>query len=208
MPVVTANVQEPQKVQTDNQNPVVPVVASASTNGLAIGGPTTFRARPTSPNSAANAVASSSTPSSAANVSDEQDPVDAVIPSGTRCKRLGCGVPFEPSSTRSESECTYHALPAIFHEGSKGYACCKRRVLEFDEFLRIEGCKKGRHCFVGAPKTASGQEEELVTCRSDMYQTPSQVKLSLCAGLWGHAAEVTRCPRLPGYRFCFWQRSR
>lgn len=28
--------------------------------------------------------------------------------------------------------------------------CCKRRVLEFDEFLKIEGCKRGRHVF--APK--------------------------------------------------------
>jgi len=25
--------------------------------------------------------------------------------------------------------------PPIFHEGSKGYTCCKRRVLEFDEYL-------------------------------------------------------------------------
>lgn len=24
--------------------------------------------------------------------------------------------------------------PPIFHEGSKGYTCCKRRVLEFDEY--------------------------------------------------------------------------
>jgi hypothetical protein len=26
--------------------------------------------------------------------------------------------------------------------------CCKRRVLEFEEFLKIEGCKKGKHLFV------------------------------------------------------------
>lgn len=30
----------------------------------------------------------------------------------------------------------------------QGYLCCKRRVLEFDEFLKIEGCQIGRHCFV------------------------------------------------------------
>lgn len=29
----------------------------------------------------------------------------------------------------------------------KGYLCCKRRVLEFEEFLKIEGCKTGRHVF-------------------------------------------------------------
>lgn len=26
--------------------------------------------------------------------------------------------------------------------------CCKKRVLEFDEFLKIEGCKTGKHVFV------------------------------------------------------------
>ena len=41
---------------------------------------------------------------------------------------------------------------AIFHEGSKGYLCCKRRVLEFSEFLKIEGCTEGKHLFVGSKK--------------------------------------------------------
>ena len=41
---------------------------------------------------------------------------------------------------------------AIFHEGSKGYLCCKRRVLEFDECLKMEGCTEGKHLFVGAKK--------------------------------------------------------
>lgn len=41
---------------------------------------------------------------------------------------------------------------AIFHEGSKGYLCCKRRVLEFDEFMKIPGCKEGKHLFVGSKK--------------------------------------------------------
>ena len=37
----------------------------------------------------------------------------------------------------------------------RGYLCCKRRVLEFDEFLKIEGCKKGRHVFVPKAKANS-----------------------------------------------------
>jgi hypothetical protein len=37
----------------------------------------------------------------------------------------------------------------------QGYLCCKRRVLEFDEFLKIEGCKKGRHVFVPKQRTES-----------------------------------------------------
>jgi hypothetical protein len=31
---------------------------------------------------------------------------------------------------------------------AQGYFCCKRRVLEFEEFLKIEGCAEGRHLFV------------------------------------------------------------
>ena len=31
--------------------------------------------------------------------------------------------------------------------------CCKRRVLEFDEFLKIEGCKTGKHLFVKKKKS-------------------------------------------------------
>lgn len=54
----------------------------------------------------------------------------------------------------------HHPGQALFHEGSKGWTCCKRRVLEFDEFMRIEGCrKKPRHLFVGSGKK---QREEIV----------------------------------------------
>ena len=44
----------------------------------------------------------------------------------------------------------------MFHEGSKGYLCCKRRVLEFDEFMKLEGCTTGNHLFVGAKKDEVG----------------------------------------------------
>lgn len=83
---------------------------------------------------------------------------------------------------------------------SQGYLCCKRRVLEFDEFLKIEGCKKGRHVFV--PKKSDEEKvcllcvippplcadllcpqnvEELVNCRIDHYQTPGAVHVSVFA---------------------------
>jgi hypothetical protein len=67
----------------------------------------------------------------------------------------------------------------VFHEGSKGYLCCKRRVLEFSEFMKIPGCKEGRHLFVGAKKDAT--QEEIVPCRVDHYQTPMTVHVSAYA---------------------------
>jgi hypothetical protein len=67
----------------------------------------------------------------------------------------------------------------VFHEGTKYNACCpKRKVLEFDEFMKIEGCKEGSHLFVGAKKE---DKEEFVNCRMDHYQTPMQIHVSAFA---------------------------
>lgn len=61
----------------------------------------------------------------------------------------------------------------------QGYLCCKRRVLEFEEFLKIEGCKTGKHLF--APKKNGVQAEVQTTCRIDHYQTPTNVCVSIFA---------------------------
>lgn len=42
--------------------------------------------------------------------------------------------------------------------------CCKRRVLEFDEFLKIEGCKVGRHLFVPKQKKQAVSNRNLLSC--------------------------------------------
>jgi hypothetical protein len=52
-------------------------------------------------------------------------------------------------------------------------------VLEFDQFLLIPGCAQNRHLFVGQPK--SKEEEELVQCRNDFYQTYENVIVSVFA---------------------------
>lgn len=41
---------------------------------------------------------------------------------------------------------------------------------------RIEGCRTGKHLYVGAKKE---DKEELVDCRVDHYQTPRQVIVSV-----------------------------
>ncbi|KAJ5379125.1 hypothetical protein N7509_012244 [Penicillium cosmopolitanum] len=75
-------------------------------------------------------------------------------------------------------KCVHHPGNPVFHEGSKGWSCCKRRVLEFDEFLRIPGCtEKKRHMFVGKAKPPG--EEKVETVRNDFYQTPASVNVSL-----------------------------
>jgi len=71
-------------------------------------------------------------------------------------------------------------MPPLFREGSKGYLCCKPKVLEFEEFLKIPGCKTGRHVFVKKAKP-SDPAEELVRPRIDHYQTPGEVHVSVFA---------------------------
>lgn len=119
---------------------------------------------------------------------EDSDEEGVSIPTKATCKRRGCGKDHDPKVPRDEEECVYHPGAPVFHEGSKGWSCCKRRVLEFDEFMKIEGCKtRTRHCFVGKKKakTADGQsspaqgrdgeEETIPKVRSDFYQTPNSV---------------------------------
>ncbi|WVR03801.1 hypothetical protein IAU60_000796 [Kwoniella sp. DSM 27419] len=135
----------------------------------------------TSANTAVSATASA--PAPAQKVVEEEDDLSLPVPEGASCKRLACGQKWQGEEVSrgdgEQAKCRYHPQPAIFHEGSKGYLCCKRRVLEFAEFLKIEGCKEGKHLFVGAKKDET--KEEIVNCRLDHYQTPLQVHVSAFA---------------------------
>jgi hypothetical protein len=121
----------------------------------------------------------------AVHVAEEEDDLTVPVEVGTECRRRGCVVRFESDAVnRAEggvgSTCIYHPKSPIFHEGSKGYLCCKPRVLEFEEFLKIKGCATGRHVFV--PKASGSQAvEELTECRIDHYQTPNEVHVSIFA---------------------------
>ncbi|TID21795.1 chord-domain-containing protein [Venturia nashicola] len=128
---------------------------------------------PRIPTQAPTAQARQSTP--APPPESEDDDPDAPIRQGQTCRRKGCEVVYNGS--REGEVCVHHPGAPIFHEGSKGYTCCKRRVLEFDQFLKLEGCKtKDRHLFVGAKKTG---EEKVDTVRDDFYQTSTSVIASL-----------------------------
>ncbi|KAJ5152108.1 hypothetical protein N7492_010403 [Penicillium capsulatum] len=108
---------------------------------------------------------------------DSDDP-SLEIPVNATCRRKACGATYTGSSAREEEKCTHHPGAPVFHEGSKGWSCCKRRVLEFDQFLKIPGCtEKRRHLFIGKAKPPG--EEKVESVRNDFYQTPSSVNVSL-----------------------------
>ncbi|CAG8436034.1 745_t:CDS:2 [Ambispora gerdemannii] len=115
----------------------------------------------------------------------EEDDLSVPVSPGTKCKRGGCSKTFIDESTSraeggTEAECVYHPGSPVFHEGSKGWSCCSRKVLEFDEFLKIRGCKTGKHLFVGSKKEDT-QAGEAVQCRHDWYQTPTSIIMSIYA---------------------------
>ncbi len=99
------------------------------------------------------------TPPPPAPESENDDP-SLDIPDGKTCRRRTCGAQYKAGQSREGEKCVYHPGVPIFHEGSKGYTCCKRRVLEFDEFMRIEGCEtKDRHLFIGSGKKKGEAKE-------------------------------------------------
>ncbi|KAH9813829.1 HSP20-like chaperone [Melampsora americana] len=107
-------------------------------------------------------------------VKELEDDPESIVPKGSKCKRLTCGQEWksEVDSKRGElnhDECTYHPGTPIFHEGSKGYSCCKKRVLDFDEFLKISGFQTFN----------PDDQEEIINCRFDYYQTPTSVIVSV-----------------------------
>lgn len=134
----------------------------------------------------------SSTPQPAPAPEEDSDDDADEVQKGQTCKRRGCGEQFAGGRrSRSEEKCVFHPGLPVFHEGSKGYTCCKRRVLEFDEFMRIKGCKEREgHCFIGKREKAreaekrkaqadgTAGEEKVEEVRNDYYQTPTSVIVS------------------------------
>ena len=114
----------------------------------------------------------------------EDDDASLEIPDGKECRRKGCHAKYKKGASREGEKCVHHPGVPIFHEGSKGYSCCKRRVLEFDQFMKLEGCEtKNRHLFIGsgnkgAPKAQAGAEEKLETVRHDFYQSATSITVS------------------------------
>ncbi|KAK5675432.1 hypothetical protein LTS10_011874 [Elasticomyces elasticus] len=110
---------------------------------------------------------------------EEEDDPTVEVKDGATCKRKACGVVYKGGQSGEGEECVHHPGAPIFHEGSKGWTCCKRRVLEFDEFMKIPGCTtKDKHVFVGKKKDAQ-DEEEVKEVRNDFYQTATSVIASL-----------------------------
>ncbi|KAG0214497.1 hypothetical protein BGX28_001951 [Mortierella sp. GBA30] len=159
-------------------SPAAPSATTTEKNGTEVYGSTpapAVAAAPAAPKPAAAA------PAAAEPIVEEEDDLSLPVAIGKTCMRRGCGQTYvsEEESRGDKVVCQYHPGSPVFHEGSKGWSCCPRKVLEFDEFLKLKGCRTtNQHLFVGAKKE---KVEELVQCRHDWYQTQTHINLSIFA---------------------------
>lgn len=170
---------------SEKATPAKPVVTAPSAINKGAGAGTQSPAPSLAPPTPALGTSRTPTPAPPVEVEDEDDLTVSVTP-GTMCKRSGCRKTFVSDEVSrqgdgEEAQCTYHAKEPLFHEGSKGYVCCKKHVLDFDDFLAIPGCKTGRHVFASKAAAASKSEESIVQSRIDHYQTPTEVRVSVFA---------------------------
>lgn len=60
------------------------------------------------------------------------------------CANMACNKTFTESEN-VDNCCKYHAGVPYFHDGKKSWSCCKGEALDWDEFMKIEPCKIGKH---------------------------------------------------------------
>jgi hypothetical protein len=61
-----------------------------------------------------------------------------------QCSRKGCLKKYADSEN-SDTACFYHDGKPMFHDVKKGWTCCNVIVYDWDEFMKIQGCKVGSH---------------------------------------------------------------
>ena len=51
---------------------------------------------------------------------------------------------FSPNENNEES-CSYHPGEPVFHDLKKYWTCCKKETWDWDEFVKLPTCTKGKH---------------------------------------------------------------
>lgn len=61
------------------------------------------------------------------------------------CTNAGCKDKVYFDIDNADEACSYHIGKPIFHDLKKYWSCCKTETWDWDEFLKIPTCAKGRH---------------------------------------------------------------
>jgi len=88
-----------------------------------------------------------------------------------QCYNRGCGQTYDPEKNNDES-CRHHPGEPYFHDAYKGWSCCKKKSVDFTEFLSIKGCTLSKHSNVKPPepekppKDANSDKDEVIEVRA------------------------------------------
>jgi disease resistance protein len=61
-----------------------------------------------------------------------------------RCRHAGCQKEYDPTSNTDDS-CEYHSGAATFKDTRKFWSCCNAGSYDWDEFMKIPKCARGKH---------------------------------------------------------------
>jgi len=101
---------------------------------------------------------------------------DAPPKLGTKCKHAGCNRKYEGPESEG-ARCIYHPGNPVFHEGEKYWSCCRKRTIDFAEFLSTPGCARGRCTFKEAKESQLGRQMP----RYDMMESGTQACMTIYA---------------------------
>lgn len=71
--------------------------------------------------------------------------VPFVTPAGNhKCTNKGCLKEYDPTKN-DDGVCSYHPGNPIFHDLKKYWDCCKKETYDWDDFMALPTCTKGKH---------------------------------------------------------------
>lgn len=62
----------------------------------------------------------------------------------------------------------FHPGDILFHEGLKGWKCCQKREIDFNDALKIPGCATGRHLPEAVKLTKPVKQQQSVVSEMDV----------------------------------------
>eukprot|EP00389_Voromonas_pontica_P017774 GDKH01027923.1.p1 GENE.GDKH01027923.1~~GDKH01027923.1.p1 ORF type:complete len:203 (-),score=27.73 GDKH01027923.1:174-782(-) len=95
------------------------------------------------------------------------------------CRNHGCLQQYT-DDTNSDEACRFHEGWPLFHDGGKRWSCCKAESWEWEAFMKLPGCKVGRHSNVAKPKP--GQQTAAVAAPAPQKIDPVPMPQRISTG--------------------------
>uniref|UniRef100_A0A336MXP2 CSON008807 protein n=1 Tax=Culicoides sonorensis TaxID=179676 RepID=A0A336MXP2_CULSO len=89
------------------------------------------------------------------------------------CYNRGCAQMYDEAQNTEES-CRHHPGEPYFHDAYKGWSCCKKKSVDFTEFLSIKGCTLGKHSNVKPPEPEKPKQEVIEEVPEQKLPTPME----------------------------------